>query len=90
MSLMELEAKYSRDPYEPKYTQVKKLSESDMLLVQNVVLRYKRYKNKAHREALYTLCDKIKERLNLNDNEVSEEGTDFLTTLIKDYIVLTR
>lgn len=90
MSFEEISTKYSKDNYEPKYPQVVKLNEKDMLLVQEVLLRYKKHTNKAHREALFELIERIKLRLNLSDSEMDEGGQKFLSTIIKDYVVLTR
>ncbi len=86
----EVERKYRDNDYEPKYPQVKRLSENEMLLVQSVLMRYKKYKNKAHRETLFALSNKLKSKLNLSESEVEEEGIQFLTILIKDYIAITR
>lgn len=90
MSLASIINRHEKEHYEAQFPQVVKLSESDMLLIQNVLQRYNKYKNKAHRDALYLLAKKVKQRLNLEDNEINDESIRFLKTLIKDYIVLTR
>ena len=90
MKLASIESRFNKDTYEVKYPQVAKLSESDMLLVQSILARYDKYKNKAHREALFDLVNRIKSKLDLDDSEIKEESIVFLSVLIKDYIVLTR
>lgn len=90
MELNEIIARHNKEDYEARYPQVVKLSESDMLLIQNVLRRYDKYKNKAHRDALFLLSKKVKAKLNIEDGEIQEESIKFLKTLIKDYVVLTR
>lgn len=90
MKLSDIESRFNTAEYEAQYPQVVKLAEKDMLLIQNVLKRYEKYKNKAHRDALFLLAKKVKSQLNIEDNEIKEESIKFLTILIKDYIVLTR
>ena len=63
------------------------MTESEMLVVKNVLDRIKLYPNAAHREAVDDLVKVLCERLN-----ITEQVTDpvpFLRTLVNDYIVLT-
>ena len=78
----------SLDDYEPAYPQVRKLSEKDMLLIKSIITRYRLYKNKAHREVVNELVEKLKNELSID--EIKGSKIDFLKTLIRDYIVLTR
>ncbi|GAA0893755.1 RDD family protein [Fulvivirga kasyanovii] len=78
----------SIDNYKPVFPEVKKLSESNMLLIKNVIERYKAFPNQAHREAMRMLVSKVKEEINVDQG--SSRDIDFLQTLIKDYVVLTR
>ena len=74
--------------YEPQFPQITQMKEEDMLLIKSAVERYMHYRNDAHREAIKELCQRISDELNI---PVPEKGKlDFLKTLIKDYIVLTR
>lgn len=74
--------------YQPVYPAVKQLSEEDMLLVKNVITRYRTFGNAAHAEAVHELTHKMCALLEVP--EVPRDKIAFLKTLIKDYIVLTR
>ncbi|MCB0572665.1 MAG: RDD family protein [Phaeodactylibacter sp.] len=74
--------------YEPQYPEVRQLSEQDMLLIKNVVSRYRMYKNDAHREVINKLVAHLTELLALPEQPRDKIG--FLQTLIRDYIVITR
>ncbi|MEO1655697.1 MAG: RDD family protein [Bacteroidota bacterium] len=78
----------SVDNYEPIFPQVKRLPEEEIVLIKNVYERYKKYPNLAHREIVYVLIQKLKEKLDISEIKMSE--ADFLKTLIKDFVVLTR
>ncbi len=76
------------EDYEPTYPGVKQLSEQDLLLVKNTVTRYEEYRNDAHKEALILLVDRLTKVLDLPSKP--DKPIEFLKTLIRDYIVLTR
>jgi uncharacterized RDD family membrane protein YckC len=79
------------DNYTPQYAQVKQLSEEDMLLIKNVIIRYQRYGNYAHYEAVNELFEHLIKVLNITVKaDTPQSKIDFLKMLIKDYIVLTR
>jgi len=78
----------TRENYEPKFPQVRGLSEQDMLLIKSVIERTKKYNNTAHNEALDMLIQKLKNLLNIT--EIPKDKIAFLKTLLNDYIVLTR
>ena len=59
-----------------------------MLLIKQTIDRYIEYKNDSHRDAVHDLVILIKERLDIVE-EIPNQ-VQFLRTLIKDYIVLTR
>lgn len=77
----------SIEHYEPTYPQVRQLSEEDMLLIKNIIGRYRDHQNFAHEQAVLKLCKRLSEIL---DIQVPANKIEFLKTLIKDYIVLTR
>ena len=74
--------------YEPKYPAVRNFSEQDMLLVKQTLERYRKYKNDAHKQAVLELVEVMKKELDIQD-EIKNK-LEFLKTLIRDYIVLTR
>lgn len=78
----------SIDNYQPRYPEVRQLSEEDMLLIKTVLSRYQRYSNAAHIQAVNELVEGIHQRTGLQPR--AEAPVEFLRTLIKDYIVLTR
>lgn len=74
--------------YEPKYPQVRQLSEQDMLQIKTLISRHLRYRNAAHSSVLNELVNNLKEQLSIE--EQITDKIEFLKTLIRDYIVLTR
>jgi uncharacterized RDD family membrane protein YckC len=78
----------SLENYEPQYPQVRQLSEQDMLLIKNVLGRFRQYRNLAHRNAVVELAERLADLLDIE--EVPADPVPFLKTLIRDYIVLTR
>ncbi len=74
--------------YEPQYPEVRRLSEQDMLLIKNVVTRYRTYRNDAHRQVVDELTEKVCTLLQIA--VPPGDHVEFLRTLIRDYIVLTR
>lgn len=78
----------SKDSYTPQYYGVRNFSEQDMLLVKQTVERYSKFKNTAHKEAVLELVEVMKTHLGLT--EVPKNKLQFLKTLIRDYVVLTR
>ncbi|MDB5272536.1 MAG: hypothetical protein JWO58_903 [Chitinophagaceae bacterium] len=88
LSLAALLNKKTINEYQPVYPSVVRMSEEDVLFIKEVLERYRRYRNDAHREALKILVDKMKTRLEITTAVGRHE--EFLLTLIKDYVVLTR
>lgn len=78
----------SSQEYEPKYPEVRSLSEENVILIKTVYERYTKYPNKANREILLTLITYLKFKLEIQKYPMSD--VDFLKTLVKDYVVLTR
>jgi uncharacterized RDD family membrane protein YckC len=88
LTLRDLLNIHSVDSYEPRYPEVKYLSEEDMLLVKNVLERNRKYRNEFHLKAQDELVSRLMDVLRIN--KLQQEKTDFLRTLLNDYIVLTR
>jgi uncharacterized RDD family membrane protein YckC len=78
----------SMEGYQPRYPEVQRLTEEDMLLVKTVINRSRLYRNPAHAEAVRLLSEKMAHLLDIQ--EVPRDQIGFLRTLLKDYIVLTR
>ena len=79
----------SLEDYEPQYPEVKQLSEQDMLLIKNTISRYRLFRNEIHRKVITELVEHLRKVLDLPPIGEGKE-IDFLKTLIRDYIVLTR
>lgn len=78
----------SSENYHPLFPEVKKLSEENVLLIKTVYERYGKYPNKANQEVLKTMVSHLKEKLDVTQYQMSD--MDFLKTLVKDYVVMTR
>jgi hypothetical protein len=78
----------SIEEYEPTYLEVRRLREKDLLLIKSTIHRYHTYKNQAHTEVIDKLVDRIVKELDLDEKPTKK--IEFLQTLIRDYIVLTR
>ena len=84
----QLEQLNSRSNYEPKYTGVHAFREEQMLLVKEVLDRYLKYRNTAHREALEMTAAKLAEQLGLE--KIPDDLVEFLKRVIKDYVAVSR
>ena len=78
----------SIDNYEPKYPSVRQLSESNMLLIKGLLSRYQNWQNPAHANAIHDAVQVVCQQLDIEPPKRNK--IDFLKTLIRDYIVLTR
>jgi len=78
----------SLDNYVPRYPEVRRLSEQDMLLIKTIITRYRKHRNQAHREVINELVVNLTKQLDII--EKPKNKIEFLKTLIRDYIVLTR
>jgi uncharacterized RDD family membrane protein YckC len=74
--------------YEPVYPQVRSLGEKDMIYIKTVLLRFQRYPNQAHHEVVEDLVSHLMPVLNIEQRP--KDRVEFLRTLLRDYIVLTR
>jgi uncharacterized RDD family membrane protein YckC len=78
----------SLENYELTYPAVKQLNDSDVLLLKNLIGRFQRWRNEAHIKAIAEATDTLCQRLQIEPPAGNK--IDFLKTLIRDYIVLTR
>lgn len=74
--------------YTPEYPGIRNFREEDILLIKHTIDLYNRHRNEIHRQALVQLSEKLAQKLQVVPSQTSH--IQFLRTLIKDYIVLTR
>ena len=73
--------------YQPLHMNVKLMKEDEMILIKQVIERYQKYKNEAHLSALERVAVATAKKLSV---EIPKDKMDFLRTLLKDYVVLSR
>jgi uncharacterized RDD family membrane protein YckC len=78
----------SLENYVPQFPQVRGLSERDMIFVKNVLERHQDYPNAAHEAVVEDLVTHLTGLLEVRERPVND--AEFLKTLLRDYIVLTR
>lgn len=78
----------SMENYEPRYPQITRFSEQDMLLIKEVMDRYQKYPNDAQFEAMDETLAILRDKLDIS--EIPPDHAAFLRTLIKDYVALSR
>lgn len=74
--------------YQPVYPQVRNLSERDMIFVKTALTRFSTYPNTAHEEVVEDLVTRLMPLIGVVQRPLNR--VEFLKTLLKDYIVLTR
>ncbi|MEO9964807.1 MAG: RDD family protein [Reichenbachiella sp.] len=75
---------------EVTYQWAKNLSDKEILLIQEVLRRNKKYNNQSHEEILDELVGKVKQKLHLDFQLDVGDKKEFLRTTVRDYIALTR
>jgi uncharacterized RDD family membrane protein YckC len=88
LKLKDLLSIHSQDSYKPTYLQARQLAEEDVLLIKSTLDRYRQYRNPAHSQAMDQLATRIVEVLGIEN--VDQDRKQFLQTILKDYVVLTR
>ena len=78
----------SLENYQPTFPQVRNLNERDMIFIKNVLTRLQRYPNQAHEEVVEDLVTHLMPILGIQQRPL--QRVEFLKTLLRDYIVLTR
>lgn len=78
----------SLEEYTPVYPAVKQLSDEDMLVIKSVIRRAMLHKNEAHLQLVFDLSEKLSQLLDIQAPPTDK--IEFLKTLLRDYIVLTR
>lgn len=83
--LLEMNARNKN--YEPTYPQAKQLTETDVLLIKETIDRFHAIRNASTEEAIVLLARKIEDMLNIRG---PKNRIEFLQSIIKDYVFLTR
>lgn len=78
----------SIENYQPVFPQVRRLSEKDMIFIKTAITRYQRYPNQAHEEVIEDIVSHLMPLLDIDTRPLNR--LEFLKTLLRDYIVLTR
>jgi len=78
----------SLDNHEPTYPAIKHFNEADIIVINKVINRYHQYPNQAHEDALASITQRFSELLELETEPKNK--IEFLETLLKDYVVLSR
>ncbi len=76
------------EDYEPIYTEIKNINEKDMLVIKNALIRHRNNPSANNVEVINKLALKMSKMMQVQKRPTN--NTEFLKTLIKDYIVLTR
>jgi uncharacterized RDD family membrane protein YckC len=71
----------------PVYPGARNLSESDILLIKEVIDRHRDYQNKGSREAVLQLTSRLEQVFGVKS---PPNKIEFLTTIIRDYVYITR
>ena len=90
VSLADILSIRDRSQHQARYPAVQRMTDEDMLLVKQCILRFRRYRNQAHRAALHELAVRMTRLLELDVKAIDQTEEAFLETLLLDYIVLTR
>lgn len=90
VSLRDILTIRNREEHQARYVSVQRLTDDDMLLVKQTLSRLRLYENRAHRQALRELADRMAEILEVPKSERPDSDERFLEALLLDYIVLTR
>lgn len=83
--LLEMNAR--NKSYEPTYPQAKQLTETDVLLIKETIDRFHAIRNASTEEAVVLLARKVEDMLNIKG---PKNRIEFLQSIIKDYVFLTR
>jgi uncharacterized RDD family membrane protein YckC len=87
VSLQHIDKINERD-YKVVFPEIVQYEESRIVFIKEVIERHRDFPSDSTRQAINELSEKIKEDLNLNVKDMKR--SEFLTTLIKDYVALTR
>lgn len=73
--------------YKPVYVNVRLMKEEEMILIKQVIDRFVKYKNEVHKQALDRIAIATARKLSI---EEPKDNLEFLKTILKDFVVLSR
>jgi hypothetical protein len=88
-SLPNLLSIHSLQDYQPVYPGAGRLREQEALLIKEVLTRLQRYSGAGHQRALEEMSRWTARRIGVDPALIPSER-DFLTTVLEDYVALTR
>lgn len=77
-----------KDNYEFEYPLAVNLEENDVILIKQLLSRYRTFRNSAHKQAMDELILRLADVLQLK--QIPSDKETFLTKVITEYIILTR
>lgn len=77
-----------KENYEFDYPLAVNLEEKDVILMKQLIVRYRNYRNSAHQKAMEEMVLKLVEILQLK--QIPKDKEAFLSKVISEYIILTR
>lgn len=88
VTLEDLQNLPDKEDYEPKYPQVVRYNDAEMLALKTLLTRYQQYPNDRYRELLHITVQKLKEQMGLEAIRIDD--VSFLREIISEYVILTR
>jgi len=79
----------STENFTPKFPEAGRLSESEAMLIKEVIDRYKSDKSPGHKKALTEACRHLSAKLDIPALQITNE-LDFLIAVLRDYVALSR
>jgi hypothetical protein len=78
------------DTHIVQYPEVINLSEESILTIKEAIIRYNKYQNYSHSMAIKILVKKLSLEMNVKPPKLLKDKMQFLQTIIKDYVSMTR
>lgn len=88
VTLDDLQNLPDKEDYVPKYPQVVRYNDEEMLALKNLLVRYQQFRNNTYNDILHTTVVKLKEQMGLE--EIRMDDVSFLREIISEYVILTR
>ena len=88
VTLSDLQNLPDKEDYVPKFPQVVRYSDEEMLALKNLLVRTQQYQNQTYKDILHETVIKLKEHMRLE--EVKMDDMSFLREIISEYVILTR